>query len=64
MITKFAKVIFLHVSVCPQGASTWAGTPTRAGTHPPGQVHTPPWQAHPQAGTAPPPGRYIFTTHK
>ena len=51
--TKFAKVMFLHVFVCPQGGSTWAGT------HP-GQVHPPagtppgrypPGQVHPQAGT-------------
>ena len=56
--TKFAKVMFLQVSVCPQWGSTWAST-SQAGT--PGQVHplgryTPgrytPWQVHPL-------GRYI-----
>ena len=59
--TKFAKVMFLHVTVCPQGGgSTWAGTPL-AGTppwqvHPPGR-YTPSGQVpSPLAGT--PPGRY------
>ena len=53
---NFAKVMFLHVSVCPQGAGAV-----------PGQV--PPRQVHPQAGTppqagappwagTPPPARY------
>ena len=56
--TKFAKVMFLHLSVSHSvhGGSTWAGTPPgrytpRAGTTPPVQVHTP-W-----AGTPPPPGQ-------
>ena len=44
--TKFAKVMFLHVSVCPQ--STWAG--------PPGQVH-PPATVH--AGIRSTSGRYV-----
>ena len=55
--TKCAKVMFLHVSVCPQGGvrtPPWAGTPTQAVT-PPGQVHSPwagaPQQVHPGAGT-------------
>ena len=53
--TKFAKVMFLHVSVCSTGGNT-----------PPQQVHpwagTPPQQVHPPAGTLPQqahlPGRY------
>ena len=44
VVTKFVKVVFLHVSVCPRGG-TWAGT------LPPGQVH--PLQVHPLAGTSP-----------
>ena len=45
--TKFAKVMFSQVSVCPQReGGTWAGTP---------QASTPPRQVHPQAGS--PPGR-------
>ena len=44
---KFVKVMFLHVSVCPQG-----GVPGQV--HPPGRYT--PGQVHPQAGT--PPGRY------
>ena len=43
--TKFAKVMFLHMSVCPRG-STWAGTPP--GRYPPGQVH-PSWAGTPPA---------------
>ena len=44
--TKFAKVMFLQVSVCPQGASTWVGTP---GTRysPPGTRYPPRDQVHP-----------------
>ena len=44
--TKFAKVMFLHVCVCPhEGGSTWAGTHQN-------QVHTP------RASTPPPrPGK-------
>ena len=59
---KFVKVMFWHVSVCPQGGVPgqvppppwsgtlpWTGTPP-LGRHPPGQV--PPWQVHPPwAGT-------------
>ena len=42
---KFAKVMFLHVSVCPQGGvSPWAGIPPWAGTHP--QTGTPPTTVH------------------
>ena len=54
--TKFAKVIFLHVSVILSMGGTWAGTPP-AGT-PPGRytpqdmyntpAGTPPGQVHPQ----------------
>ena len=60
--TKFAKVIFLHLSVCPQGGGGVPGQvhPPRQ-VHPPGKVHphpkagTPPrqihpWQVHPLAG--------------
>ena len=47
--------MFLHVSVCPQGWSTWAGTPLRQ-VHP--QAGTPP--TPPRAGT--PPGRYTHST--
>ena len=59
--TKFAKVMILHVSVCPQGRGEylvrylpWVGTPpgrfiSQAGTPPrqvpPGQVQTPPPRA-------------------
>ena len=50
--TKFAKVMFLHVSVCPQGVPgqvpPWESTP-RGQVHPPGQVHprqVPPGQVH------------------
>ena len=58
--TKFAKVMFLHVSVCSRGGgSTWAGTPLGPGT-PSGQVppvtrytplgrYTPRDQVHPLA---------------
>ena len=68
--TKFAKVMFLHVSVCPHGGSTWVATPQtrytpqdqvhpRAGTPrpgtPPRQVH-PPGPGTPWAGTHPRPG--------
>ena len=49
--TKFAKVMFLNVSVCPRGGSTWAGTPRTKYT-PWDQVH-PPDQVPPQAGTPP-----------
>ena len=66
--TKFAKVMFLHMSVCLQGGSTWASTPRQVhppGRYTPGQVHpllqagTPPKQVHPQAGK-PPLGRYTL----
>ena len=51
---EVAKVMFLHLSVCPQGGITWAGTPQDQ-VHPPGPG-TPPWdQVHPP-GT-----RYIPT---
>ena len=58
--TKFAKVMFLHMSVCPQGVPgqvpPWESTP-RGQVHPPGQVHprqVPPGQVHPPwAGTQP-----------
>ena len=45
--TKFAKVMFSQVSVCPQGVSAsgpgrGVSTPGPLGRHPPGQ--TPPWQ--------------------
>ena len=68
--TKFAKVMFLHVSVCPHGGSTWARNPLGRYTPPvrytPGQVL--PWAGTPlgrythQAGTPtrqvhPPPGQ-------
>ena len=72
--TKFAKVMFLHLSVILfTGGSTWAGTPGQV--HPPGrytpqQVHPhphplgryTPWAGTSQAGTPPgqvhPLGRY------
>ena len=49
--TKFAKVMFLHVSVCPRGGRLgqvppWAGTDPGQ-VHPPGKVH-PPGQVHPR----------------
>ena len=53
--TKFAKVMFLHVCVCPHGGGTWAGTPRtrytppRAST-PPLRPGKPPWAGTP-AGT-------------
>ena len=54
--TKFAKVMFLHVSVCPQEGKTWAGTPpgryTPLGRYTP-WVGTPPGQVHPP-GQVPP----------
>ena len=68
--TKFAKVMFLQVSVCPQegclphcmlGHTPWQVHP-REGTTPSRytpttpRAGTPPWQVHPRAGT--PPGRY------
>ena len=66
---KFAKVMFLHVSVCPQGGggSTWAATPLgtryapQAGTPP--QTRYTPWdQVHrPRPGT-PPGTRYTPRT--
>ena len=46
--------MILHVSVCPQGGSTWAGSPL-PGQVPPRQVH-PLSRYIPWAGT--PPGRY------
>ena len=53
--TKFAKVMFSQVSVCPR--EVWQ-TPPRAGTPPwagiaPGQVHPPGKVQPPQAGTSP-----------
>ena len=63
--TKFAKVMFLHVSVCPQEGKTWAGTPQAgtppwAGTPPLGR-YTAPGQEHPLGGYTPgqvhPPGQ-------
>ena len=56
--TKFAKVMFLHMSVCPQGEYLGRYTPW-AGIHPPGQVHPPgrypPGQVHtPLARYTPP----------
>ena len=63
--TKFAKVMFLHLSVSHSvhRGSTWAGTPL--GRYTP-QAGTPlgrytPWQVHPLAGT--PPGRYSPPVH-
>ena len=57
--TKFAKVMFLHVSVCPRGrGSTWAGT--HPGRYTPGR-YTPTWQVHPHLAGTPPPGRYTPT---
>ena len=47
---EVAKVMFLHVSVCPQGGRAWAGTLPRPGTPP--EAHTP-WEAHP-SGSPPP----------
>ena len=41
--TEFAKVMVLHMSVCPQKGKTWAGTPPRTR-----QVHPSPKD---QAGT-------------
>ena len=35
---EVAKVMLLHVCVCPQGGSTWAGTPPDQG-HPPDLVY-------------------------
>ena len=65
--TEFAKVMLLHISVCPQEGvpgqvhppvgSPTPGTPP--GRYAPQQVHTPPRQVHPlgryipQAGTPP-----------
>ena len=70
---NFAKVMFLHVSVCPQGAGAapgqvppgrytpWAGTPP--GSKPPGrytpQAGTPPWTGTPPPSQVHPLGRYI-----
>ena len=64
--TKFAKVMFLYVSVCPQGRGEPGQVPpseqvpTRQ-VHPPEQGH-PPWVDTPRTGTPPsrypPPGRY------
>ena len=56
--TKFAKVMFSQVSVCPRGVSA----PLHAGIHPPGQTtpgQTPPGQTtpmgrHPPGKTHPP----------
>ena len=61
--TKFAKVMFLHLSLSHSvhRGGTWAGTPPRQ-VHPSGQVHpqagTPPSQVHPPRTGAPSPGRY------
>ena len=56
--TKFAKVMFLHVSVCPQGVP---GQVPPVGRYTP-LAGTPPWPGTPQAGTpwagTPPVGRY------
>ena len=57
--TKFTKVMFLHVSVCPQGGSTWAGTPP--GRNPPWDQVSPtgpgtPWAGTPPGEVPPPPG--------
>ena len=58
--TKFAKVMFLQVSVCPQGGVPAQVHPLLAGT-PPGRNNLL-GQVHPKAGTSPrqvhPPGRY------
>ena len=62
--TKFAKVMFLHVCVCPHGGgSTWAGTPRTRYTPPPSRYTTPrpgkpPWAGTPAAGPGTPSGRY------
>ena len=69
--TKFAKVMFLHVCVCPHGEGGVPGqVPPGPCTHPPGQVHhpsdqvNPPGQVHPPgpgthtAGPGTPSGRY------
>ena len=54
--TKFAKVMFLHLSVIlSTGGSTWAGTPL--GRYTPGQVH-PPRRYTPSSGQVHPLGRY------
>ena len=58
--TKFAKVMFSQVSVCPQGGVV--DTPLGR-LHPPGQVH-PLAGTPPQAGTPPPAdGRQAGGTH-
>ena len=52
---EVAKVMFLHLSVCPQGGITWAGT-LRDQVHPPGPG-TPPWdQVYPHWDQVHPPG--------
>ena len=54
--TKFAKVMFLQVPVCPRGGG-YLGRYPQAGTHPPGRyTHPRPLAGTPLAST--PPGRY------
>ena len=53
--TKFTKVMFLHLSVCPQGGGQYLGR------YPPGQVppsRYTPGQVHPPPQTGTPLGRY------
>ena len=57
---EVVKVRFLHVSVCPQGGSTWTGTPkgyryTPLEAHPPGSTCFPPWSTPPGKHT---PGKH------
>ena len=63
--TKFAKVMFLHLSVSPLFTGWWWYTLPRTGT-PPRQVH-PPGQTPPGAGTSPdrytPLGRHPLDRH-
>ena len=52
---EIAKVMILQASVCPQGGSTWPGTPPWDQVHPPGIRYTPWEQTPPGPGTPPGP---------
>ena len=59
---EVAKVMFLHVCVCPQGGSTWAGIPPEPGTPPEDQVH-PPGTRYSRRDQVHPPGTRYTPPH-
>ena len=54
---EVAKVMFLQACVCPQGGSTWPGTPP-PGSRDPQARYTPHGQVHPPWPGTPPGARY------